>query len=141
MEVGYPFHYLMLMLLDATLVSIGPKRPKMPEKCIILGQHPDVDCMYSVPKKKGRTPETEIRQNARLTCTWLKETTVAWLLTPSPCVFSLDSHDRIGVYHYCYMLKSITQSIVSCEATLSQWERTLSVHPAVISRLPTNRSI
>ncbi|KAJ5994345.1 hypothetical protein N7451_010069 [Penicillium sp. IBT 35674x] len=33
------------MLLDAMLVSMESKRPKMSEDCIILGQHPDVDLM------------------------------------------------------------------------------------------------
>jgi hypothetical protein len=63
---------------DVTLVSAGLKRLKMPEDRIILGQHPNMDCMYRT--KDGRTPG--ICQNARVTCMWLKETTVAWLLMP-----------------------------------------------------------
>lgn len=44
--VDVRFRYHMLMLLDATLISMGPKRIEMPEDCITLGQHPDVDCIY-----------------------------------------------------------------------------------------------
>ncbi|KAJ5784516.1 uncharacterized protein N7503_009728 [Penicillium pulvis] len=54
------------MLPDAMLVSMGPERPKVSEDCIILGQHPDVDCMDQTSDEANTRDQDVSKRQAHL---------------------------------------------------------------------------